>query len=558
MSALPLTVRRYGTLDEVGERAWDDLAARSVGSSFFQGWVWNSAWWSARRDPAHRLVLLGVTRGERLVALAPLHLGSPNAELGRALSFLGQGNSDYQDVLVDAAEPESLGLLVEAIARLDEPWQRLLLYEIPEGSAFRKLLEEAERTDGLRLARREDTICPRFDVSADPAGFARLAEKRSLKRHASRLAREGRVDVEHLDDVGAILDELPTFFRQHIERWAVTRTPSLFLDPAARALYEELVRHGAPRGSVILSIVRVKGRAVAYHLGFIHCGRLIWYKPSFDIRFHRASPGEVLLQSTIVFASKHGLRELDLTRGDEAYKSRFSNGARRNANWIWFRDGALQRRFLTERAFRHALRRPLSLIRENGVLGARTEAFDDAWIDRGRRQGSLPRRLRHAAARAARALVELHRFATCVPSGTAPGRSSVTEASLDGLLEGSDLEPDTPRTAAISEAYGRMRAGSRGLMLRRDGRTAAALWYDADGRVDRVRSLDGRLTSEDLRDLVRAAAAESGRPSGAIEVRLGGGLDRRALARAGLAVVKTSTSWSWLDGRHRRNAGGRS
>ena len=548
MSPSPLSVRRYATLEEIGQRAWDELAARSTGSSFFQGWAWNAAWWSARRDPTHRLVLLAVTRGEHLVALAPLHLGSPNATLGRALSFVGQGNSDYQDVLVDSAEPQALGMLVEAIARVDEPWQRLLLYEIPEGSVLRKLLEEAERTDRYRLVRREDTICPRFDAAADPAGFAQLAEKQSLKRHAARLAREGQVDVRHLYDPGAILAELPSFFRQHVERWAVTRTPSLFLDRAARALYEELVRLGAPRGEVLLSVLRLDGRPVAYHLGFVHSGRLIWYKPTFDIRLHRISPGEVLLRHTILHAKERKLRELDMTRGDEVYKARFSSGTRRNANWIWFRDTTLERRFRTRRALRDALRRPLNLVRERAAAGARVEAFDEAWRDRGAGEPSLSKLLRLAAARAARDLVEWRRFAMCVPGGSAPGEAIVEEATLDGFLSGSDLEPDSAHAAALSEAYRRIRAGERGLVLSRDGRARAALWYDATGRVDRLRSLDGELAPDDVNALVRAAGEEFGRRDGAIEVRLGGALDLSVLTRAGFTVVKTSTVWRWFDG----------
>src|SRR5512138_1619500 len=103
-AAAPLTLKRYGSLEDIGQEAWDELASRSAGATFFQGWAWNAAWWSTRQDPVHRLVLLAVSRRGRLVALAPLHLGEPNADRGRALSFLGQGNSDYQDFLVDREE----------------------------------------------------------------------------------------------------------------------------------------------------------------------------------------------------------------------------------------------------------------------------------------------------------------------------------------------------------------------------------------------------------------------------------------------------------------------
>ena len=140
-------------------------------------------------------------------------------------------------VLWSDTQSGALEILLKAIVRLEEPWQRLLLSEIPEGSALRAALEEAERTDRLRLVRRPDTLCPCFDVAADPMGFARLMQKQSLKRNAAHLRRLGSLTIEHLDDEASIVREFPTFFRQHVERWAFTRTPSLFLDPAARSLY---------------------------------------------------------------------------------------------------------------------------------------------------------------------------------------------------------------------------------------------------------------------------------------------------------------------------------
>jgi hypothetical protein len=246
MSATYL-VRQHATLEEIGPKLWDDLAARSPSATFFQGWTWNDSWWSARRDPEHTLAMLSVWRDGRLVGLAPLQVGEQNPRLGRALSFIGQGNSDYQDFLVDRDEPGVVDALVDAIARLPERWERFQAFELPEGSLLRSVLETSHRTDRFRLERKGDTVCPYFDIVRDPNGFATLAEKQSARRKAAQIARLGEVTVEHLFDEAADHARAARVLPPARGTLGGDADAQPVLDPAARLLYESLARGGAPR-----------------------------------------------------------------------------------------------------------------------------------------------------------------------------------------------------------------------------------------------------------------------------------------------------------------------
>jgi CelD/BcsL family acetyltransferase involved in cellulose biosynthesis len=518
MSATYL-VRQHATLEEIGPKLWDDLAARSPSATFFQGWTWNDSWWSARRDPEHTLAMLSVWRDGRLVGLAPLQVGEQNPRLGRALSFIGQGNSDYQDFLVDRDEPGVVDALVDAIARLPERWERFQAFELPEGSLLRGALETSHRTDRFRLERRDDTVCPYFDIVRDPNGFATLADKQSARRKAAQIARLGEVTVEHLFDEAAIMRELPMFFRQHAERWAVTQTPSPFLDPAARLLYESLARGGAPRGEVLLSVLRLGGRPVAYHFGFLHRERLIWYKPSFDLRFFRAAPGNGILRATIRLAVERGLHELDFTRGDEGYKNHFTNAQRRNANWIWYRTAEIHARGAAMRAARAELRSVVGMLRpgEPSAAGAVKQALSEL-------RGFL---------------VSIDRVAWCTVLGSSA--MGAREIDLDWFLSEADLIPGSASTDLLTDAFQRIHARQVCVAPAAPDPPRAAAWLDDTGRIVDLQKVSPEASDEHLVAALRAAAAAGGNRATAVAVVLGSRITRETIRRAGFTLRSMET-----------------
>jgi CelD/BcsL family acetyltransferase involved in cellulose biosynthesis len=515
----PYVIRQHATLEEIGPKLWDDLAARCPVATFFQGWTWNDSWWNARRDPEHTLALLSAWREGRLVGLAPLQLGELNPRFGRALSFIGQGNSDYQDFLVDRAEPGVVDAIIDAIARLPERWERFQAYELPEGSLLRAALAEAHRVDRLRLERKDDTVCPYFDVVRDPNGFATLAEKQSARRKAAQLARLGDVTVEHLLDGESIARELPVFFRQHSERWAVTQSPSPFLDPAARLLYESLAREGAARGEVLLSVLRLDGRAIAYHFGFLHRDRLLWYKPSYDLRFFRAAPGHAVLRATIRYAVERGLHELDFTRGDEAYKTHFTNAQRRNANWTWYRNAEVHARGAARRAMRSQIRGLIELIGPRDVPASIAAA--------------------QALAGVRRFVFSIERVASC----TVERKPTIgaREVELDWFLDQADLTPGSVSTELLSDAFRRVHARQSCLAPTAPDPPRAAAWIDDTGRITDLQRLTSQANEEQLVAALAAAAGRGGDRGAVVSIGLGGSISQETLRRAGLAVRTIET-----------------
>jgi len=340
-----LRVVAHSDFAAISEEQWQQLWERCPEATVFQRREWLLAWWTTYGSATHRLQLIAVYDGTRLVGLAPLYrkplrllnLGVPT------LSLLGDGHSDYQVLLVQDNDAQITMALVAALAALVHSGCNLQLNEVRGSSALAAALAPrvTQGLTGLHIAER--TVCPRLSVRGNEAGVAAVLGKQSLRRHQRQLAALGTVVVEHYETLSQIAPLLPALFAQHIARWQGTAHPSLFLDETNQRFYRQMVDQMAGTGAVLFTTVTVGGRLAALHLGLRSRGDLLWYKPSFDPALRHTGPGEVLLHALLLKAQTLDAQALDFTRGDEAFKRRFASEFDTNLSYEWLAAGWRQR-----------------------------------------------------------------------------------------------------------------------------------------------------------------------------------------------------------------------
>jgi CelD/BcsL family acetyltransferase involved in cellulose biosynthesis len=114
---------------------------------------------------------------------------------------------------------------------------------------------------------------------------------------------------------------------------------------------------------LLFTIVTLDGHPVAFHYGFVHERRLLWYKPSFSPPHAHLSPGEVLIAELFHYCHTHGLSEFDFTIGDTPFKQRFTNVKRYNTQFHTFRNGFWQQLSYADRTLRERAKR-VRLVRQ--------------------------------------------------------------------------------------------------------------------------------------------------------------------------------------------------
>ena len=340
MNSKNITIEEFDSFECLESEKWNELLARSPSATVFQSWEWLNAWWET--FGCGKLWIVCARNAKALSGAAALYIDESST-----LRFVGQGHADYGQMLYAQDEENTLNALVEHIFERSDKWKHAELSCVLAGCALADRLLSKGAWVSSKMA------SPR--VLFEEKSAASLLGKSSLKRHAKKLASLGPVTVEHLDSSEQIQPVLDAFFLQHQERWALTRSPSLFLDQQNQRFYRKLAEQAVTDGRFVLTRVLLNGKDAAMHFGFRSQQQLIWYKPTYDPRLSHAGPGEVLIAELIKKCVVDGLRGLDFTRGDESFKLRFASEIREVltfevASKFWLKQLELNRHRLKDAA----------------------------------------------------------------------------------------------------------------------------------------------------------------------------------------------------------------
>jgi CelD/BcsL family acetyltransferase involved in cellulose biosynthesis len=341
-------IRTASSLADVGLTAdgWNALAAKGTMNSVFQTHEWARSWLAAFGDEYEPMVIVA-SDNDQIGGVAPLVIDRRQGD--RIVRFIGDGRSDYCDFLGPRDNPGIVTALVDKVFA-DDRWNIIELNNIPEHSPTADIVRRRSARHGYPVLTNEMYVCPTLLVAGHSDAARAIVEKPSLRRRENYLRRRGRLVCRDLKTQAEITPYLERFFEQHIQRWiAAGRGPSLFVNDRNRAFYRHLTESVAARGWLLFSVIEFDDQPIAFHFGFDYDSTVTWYKPSFNVKFAAASPGLVLVQHLIRYAIEQDRRELDFTVGDEPFKRRFTNHARRTVSVRVFRD---RFRFLRERSRR--------------------------------------------------------------------------------------------------------------------------------------------------------------------------------------------------------------
>lgn len=314
---------------------WNRLVAASEPNSVFQTAQWLKTWHAVLGEQREPFLAIQ-SNGTDVVGLAPLFVDERFGE--RVLRMLGEGRADYCDLIGEDKRQVVNGLF--DTLRRDHTWDELHLSNIPAHSPTVDAVESAATHEGYRFTIEEQYLCPTLVIRGREHDADAIVNKPSVRRRVNALNRLGRVVCRHLTTADDIEPYLDAFFAQHVERWQLTDTPSLFCDPVKQTFYRRLTQALSSSGWLLFTVVELDGHPVAFHYGFDYNESLIWYKPSFDIGLAPCSPGMILMRHLIQYGLEHKRRELDFTVGDEAFKRRFTNELRRTVCIRVFRQAA--------------------------------------------------------------------------------------------------------------------------------------------------------------------------------------------------------------------------
>jgi CelD/BcsL family acetyltransferase involved in cellulose biosynthesis len=304
------------------EEEWEALYHDSAQATPFQSWAWLYSWWESYGENYElRLVTVRDDRG-LLVGVAPLML---KKRLGFSkLLFVGTGPTDYLDVLIrEGWEGQVSEVLVRTVGELDS-WHVADLQQLhPDAAAW----GICRHWNGPQLRLWQDgfpvvEVRPSNEMLQSMSSNLRSTVRRSLRRFE---AGGGRCELASVDDAEVAAKRLVTISReQWQERWLETgpehwtsRSESLIVAAARRMIARELggISEFWRGGEVIISDFWVSGR------DFIGTYMLAASREAHQ-RYQWSS---LYIWDALNIARSKNLSHLDLLRGEEPYKLRWSS-----------------------------------------------------------------------------------------------------------------------------------------------------------------------------------------------------------------------------------------
>ncbi len=324
------------------QNTWDELYRGNANHTPYQSWEWNFSWWQ-HFGGKEALRLIVIEEQGRVLGIAPLvrrktFLGWPLAHLG----FIGQKRTDYLDFIVLAgAEAVFFRELREALKSMQQEWEFVELKDVPEDSAnwtplFREI-SEAFPVFELDLQR----VCVTVPLTHDWESFLQTLGKRTRKDvgyDRRYLEKNFATEYKIFTNSSAVFEGFRDLAQIYQARWVEEKGASRLAESNVAQFENEICEKFSRRGDFRLYLMYANGKPAAGLSGYVKNNKLYGDIYAHVPELHKFSVGNVLLGRAIEDCISLGLKELDLSRGEEAYKFRWNGQPKRNRHLKIFRN----------------------------------------------------------------------------------------------------------------------------------------------------------------------------------------------------------------------------
>lgn len=329
--------------------AWSQILCRTPGANPQITQEWLSTCWEACGDRQKLSLITVVDRGT-IKGIAPLAVVPVGGRAGirlRKLTFVGDGLTDYQDLLaIDAAREQVLRTLLQFVIDNGEQWDAIHFRNIRGDSPNLPILRDILRSASLPFVERVNVQSPYISIDRDWADYygALGPNVRSdVRRRLNGLTKLGKAEFLRLHKIDDVDDTLKTIRSIHVKCRAAQGGTSWYVNDRRFRLASLILQRFGDRRWLDVVFLKLDGRVIAYYLGFAYGNVVYFWNTGYDPEFSRVSPGKLLLHYWIQDSFAAGYREFDFMVGEEPYKLQWTTTVRPNHELFVFKRTARSR-----------------------------------------------------------------------------------------------------------------------------------------------------------------------------------------------------------------------
>jgi CelD/BcsL family acetyltransferase involved in cellulose biosynthesis len=296
--------------------AWERLVARAgEPNPFFEPWyllpslgqhnpgprVLTKAWFHDGRLAG----LLPVVRSARYYGHGVTHAAGwlhPNAFCGVPLIAAGHEDAFWRDILAHFDRSPARALFLHL---------PMLPADGPANAALDRVLARLGRAHYTVAAQSRALLTGAASAEAYLAAAMSAKKRKELRRQRARLAEEGTLVFERLEDGAGLGDWIAEFLALEAAGWKGAAGSALASGADTRALFERALAGAAAAGRLERLALRLDGRAIAMLVNFITPPGAYSFKTAYDEAYARFSPGMLLQLENLALLERPELRWTD-------------------------------------------------------------------------------------------------------------------------------------------------------------------------------------------------------------------------------------------------------
>jgi CelD/BcsL family acetyltransferase involved in cellulose biosynthesis len=295
---------------------WADLAAR-CGAGAFQSYDFVRTMARVQGAARKRISVVTMREEGRLIGVLPLAVGSQAGI--RVATFIGAPYAQYDDALVDPAEPHAARRLLRAAAKLSQA-DVLMLRRVRADAALAPALGNLEIIE-------KDAACivslrGKPNVDAVVAGLSGK-KRQALRRGQRELAALGSVTSTICCGKAALPHALAALAAKR--QWVSDsgRIAPALASSRMVALLEGLAE--ADSQDLITTTLKLGDTPIAWEIGFVADRAYLAFLGAFDHRYAHAGPGNIQMLHTMAWCIEQGMDSYDLLAPMDDYKKRWAS-----------------------------------------------------------------------------------------------------------------------------------------------------------------------------------------------------------------------------------------
>ncbi len=327
--------------------AWIELEERARTRNVFVSWNFLSTWWEHFRRQRQPRVFVVRERDARVVAILPFYIEVRSLRLGtvsvlRNVGYADVVNPDFLDVLVEPGYEDAVARAVAPHLLADESWEYAELSELEPAGSLPRIARVWEKLGGLEIKVDRRGTCPFVELPDDFETYLMSRNshfRHQLRRYRRKIQRELKVEWRRVGTEVGVGDAMVALGRLHQERMEATDRGGNFKKKDYMAFHRDLAERLSPDGMLHFWLLYVEGEPIATHYGFLYGKTYYGYQMGFSPRYHRWSPGHYMTGVVIEKLIESGVTEMNLLRGSDSWKFRWTKSTRDTVTYNLIRPG---------------------------------------------------------------------------------------------------------------------------------------------------------------------------------------------------------------------------